>query len=97
MTWTKLKLATAAALISATWGGTGGLGAEPADEEGAIRIAREDLATLHRMIRPDLEAGEWVWNQIPWVTNLTEGRKKAAREGKPMLLWCTTTHGLLGL
>ena len=40
---------------------------------------------LHALIRPN--ANEDKWTQIPWMTNLWDARKKAAEEGKPILLW----------
>ena len=56
-------------------------GAIPAAEP----IKAEQFAKLHALIKP--QAGEDQWLQIPWQTNLWEARKKAAAEGKPILLW----------
>lgn len=39
-------------------------------------------------------AGEDRWAAIPWGTNLWEARVKAAREGKPILLWEMDGHPL---
>jgi hypothetical protein len=47
--------------------------------------ARESLETLHAMVRPaDREAP---WTEIPWMTSLWQARERAAREGKPLLIW----------
>lgn len=40
---------------------------------------------LHALIRP--QANEDHWMRIPWQIDLWEARKKAAAEGKPILLW----------
>ena len=37
------------------------------------------------LIRPD--AAETAYRRIPWMTSLWKGRQRAAREGKPILLW----------
>lgn len=47
--------------------------------------AHEPLETLHAMVRPaDREAP---WSEIPWMTSLWQARERAAREGKPLLIW----------
>jgi hypothetical protein len=48
-------------------------------------ITPERFERLHRIIRP--HADEWKWAQIPWVLTITEARKKAAQEGKPVFIW----------
>ncbi len=48
-------------------------------------IDREQFAELHRMIQPRPDEEQWL--QIPWQTSLSEARRKAAAEGKPILLW----------
>src|SRR5262249_3990763 len=48
-------------------------------------IDSKEFGTLHAMIRP--HAGEAKWSEIPWLTDLLEARKKAAAEGKPILIW----------
>ena len=48
-------------------------------------IKAEQFEKLHALIKP--QAGEDKYLQIPWQTNLWEARKKAAAEGKPILLW----------
>jgi hypothetical protein len=35
-------------------------------------------------------------NEIPWLTNLTEARAKAAAEGKPILVWIAADGHPLG-
>ena len=48
-------------------------------------IPAKEFSRLHALIKP--QADEAKWAQIPWQTSLWEARKKAAAEGKPILLW----------
>jgi hypothetical protein len=48
-----------------------------------------DLQTL---IRPC--EGEQRWTQIPWLSSLSEARRRAAAECKPILLWEMDGHPL---
>jgi hypothetical protein len=54
-----------------------GRGAEPGP------IAPEQFEKLRTQIKPDPGGFE----DIPWMTNLSEARRKAAAEGKPMYVW----------
>ena len=58
------------------------LGAQPADEPPAEALARRAA-----LIKP--AADELRWQQIPWLTDLAEGQKRARAEGRPILLWVT--------
>lgn len=48
---------------------------------------------LRTVIKP--AATEDKWAQIPWQTDLWEARRKAAAEGKPILLWEMDGHPLV--
>jgi hypothetical protein len=48
-------------------------------------IGRDDLATLHSLIKP--HTGEAPWSEILWLTDVWEARKRAAAEGKPIFAW----------
>jgi hypothetical protein len=48
--------------------------------------------SLHALIKP--AAAEEKWAQIPWLASLWEARQRAAREGKPILLWEMDGHPL---
>jgi len=48
-------------------------------------IPAEQFAKLHKLIKP--QRGESRFQEIPWLLSIWEGRKKAAAEGKPMLVW----------
>ena len=49
--------------------------------------SQESFAKLHKLMAPD--AQESAWMQVPWMpsSNIYAARKKAAEEGKPILLW----------
>ena len=47
---------------------------------------------IHTLIKPG--AAEEKWAKIPWLASLWEARQRAAREGKPILLWEMDGHPL---
>jgi len=55
-------------------------------------VKAEQLSKLHALIKP--QADEEKFMQIPWMTSLWDARKKAADEGKPILLWEMDGHPL---
>jgi hypothetical protein len=67
-----------------TWTALAARAAEP--------IAPTQFDKLHTLIKP--AAGEDKWDQIPWMTDLWAARKRAAAEGKPILLWEMDGHPL---
>ena len=71
----KIELILAAGMISSS-----GLSGQERE-----RIPREEFEELHRLIKPGPE--EWPWARIPWMTAVGEARRKAAAEGKPLLIW----------
>ena len=58
----------------------------PAKElsEAAV-IPVEQFAKLFALIKP--QPGELRFHEIPWLIDVWEARKKAAAEGKPILVW----------
>lgn len=46
--------------------------------------AAEDAEALHALIKP--QDGESRWMEIDWYPSVWEGRKEAARLGKPLFL-----------
>ena len=44
-----------------------------------------ELTRLATVIKPSAEANKW--QQIPWLRDVTEGRKLAKEEKRPLLLW----------
>jgi hypothetical protein len=60
---------------------------------GAVEpIPAGQFKALHALIKP--QKGEEKWTRIPWLTSLWEARKRAAAEGKPILLWEMDGHPL---
>jgi hypothetical protein len=55
-------------------------------------IAPADFERLRALIKP--RPGEASWDEIPWMTNLWEARKKAAAEGKPLFVWSASADPL---
>lgn len=48
-------------------------------------IKADAVPALQALIKPRPE--ETRWEEIPWQVDLWDARRKAAREGKPLLLW----------
>ena len=55
-------------------------------------IKPDQFTKLQTLIKP--AAGEDKWAEIPWGTSLLEARKRATKEGKPILLWEMDGHPL---
>ena len=48
-------------------------------------IATADFERLLAAIKP--QRGESPWREIPWLTNVTEARRKASAEDKPLVIF----------
>jgi len=66
--------------------------ARPAYTIATPRPPADAVARLRRIVPP--EAGEDPFATIPWETDLTAARAKAAAAGKPLLLWEMDGHPL---
>ena len=59
--------------------------------EGLIQapdIPKEKFDVLHALIKP--QGTEFAWyEEIPWLLSVQEAREKAAREDKPIVVWCS--------
>jgi len=55
-------------------------------------VPADKINHLIAIIKPQM--GEEKWQEIPWLIDLWEARKKAAAEGKPILLWEMDGHPL---
>ena len=64
-----------------------------AEEPKAIPPEQFDM--LHKMIKP--QPGELRFQDIPWLLSTYEARKKAAEEGKPILVWSGSGGPPLGV
>ena len=72
-------------------------GASPSRAAGgaAPPVPPDQFGRLHALIRP--APGESKWAAIPWETCLWTARRKAAAEGKPLLIWAATEGHPLAL
>ncbi len=48
-------------------------------------VKPDGVAALQALIKP--RPDETRWEEIPWEVDLWDARRKAAREGKPIMLW----------
>jgi hypothetical protein len=51
-------------------------------------LPREKFDGLHALLRPQGDEFAW-YEDIPWLTSVQEAREKAAREVKPLVVWCS--------
>jgi len=58
--------------------------AAPAAEKESL-IPESEFDRLHALIKP--QPGESGWRNIDWLTNVTEARRRAAKEGKPIVIF----------
>jgi hypothetical protein len=68
------------ALLALALAGTGAGAADAVPE-----ISSADFARLLAAIKP--QRGESPWREIPWLTNVTEARRKASAEDKPLVIF----------
>jgi hypothetical protein len=55
-------------------------------------ITPEQFKQLQTVIKPTPTADKW--DRIPWMIDLWEARRRAAAEGKPILVWEMDGHPL---
>jgi len=92
-----LLLAAGANSVSALYPAGETLGEKPA-QPAKVRASADvkdslsaaSFPNLHALIRPRPGG----FDEIPWLTSLWQARKKAAAEGKPILLWVGDGHPL---
>lgn len=56
----------------------------------AASLPADQWSKLHAGTLPPAEK----WTEIPWETDITAARQRAAREGKPVFLWIMDGHPL---
>ncbi|HJZ91619.1 MAG TPA: hypothetical protein VKE40_12160 [Gemmataceae bacterium] len=54
-------------------------------DEAVPEIPGTDFDRLLAAIKP--QRGESPWREIPWLTNVTEARRKASAENKPLVIF----------
>jgi hypothetical protein len=63
-----------------------GIPAAPARGGDAIPLLTpDDLPRLLAAIKP--QKGESPWREVPWLTSVTEARRKAIAEDKPLVIF----------
>lgn len=62
--------------------------------EQIATISEGDFERLHALVKP--QKGESPWREIAWLTNVTEARKQAAAEGKPIVIFTAADGSPLG-
>ena len=55
------------------------------DPIAANKLSAKSFTQLQELIKP--QYGESLWRHVPWETNLNAARRKAAQQGKPLLIW----------
>jgi hypothetical protein len=64
------------------------IGGSPAADPGAGDKTAAELSPEHfRKLQALIKPRPGGFDEVPWMTSLWEARKKAAAEGKPILLW----------
>ena len=53
--------------------------------EAIPRISSDDWERLLATIKP--QKGESPWREIPWLTNVTQARRQAIAEDKPLVIF----------
>jgi hypothetical protein len=59
------------------------------------KIPADQFTRLLALIKP--QQGELRFHEIPWLIDVWEARKKAAAEGKPILVWSGAGGSPLGV
>ena len=54
-------------------------------DDAVPRISPEDREHLLATIKP--QKGESPWREIPWLTNVTEARRRASAEDRPLVIF----------
>jgi hypothetical protein len=70
-------------------------GSPPASgDERIAPIPVEDFARLLADIKP--QPGESRWREIPWLTDISEARRRAVAEDKPLVIFTAADGSPLG-
>jgi hypothetical protein len=63
---------------------------KPKADKDLASISPDQFDKLRSLIKPNPGG----FDDLPWMTDLWEARKKAAEEGKPLLVWVGDGHPL---
>ena len=81
---TTLAMATLAASFATT----------EAEDQRIPEIPAADFDRLLKLIKP--QPGESPWREVEWLTDVTEARRKAIAEDKPMVIFTAADGSPLG-
>ena len=62
--------------------------------EGPPKIAEAQFHLLHALVQPC--EGESPWREIAWQTNVTEARRRAIAQDKPLVIFTAADGSPLG-
>ena len=54
-------------------------------DDAPPKLSPDDLEHLLATIKP--QKGESPWREVPWLTNVTEARRRAVAEDKPLVIF----------
>lgn len=92
--WMKLEF-TCGLMIAAVLLPVGALAQVKDAATEPAAIPADQFVKLHTLIKP--HPGELRFHEIPWLIDIWEARKKAAEEGKPILVWSGAGGSPLGV
>jgi hypothetical protein len=84
--------ATVSGADKAPAGATCQLGGVTVPGFSTTTLQPEPFQALHRAVAPLGDTERWM--EIPWEPDLAKARERAAREGKPLLMWIMDGHPL---
>ena len=92
---TSLVMACSGAMVYQALSGAPPATTEPSPKERPQTLTAERFEKLYQLIKP--QPGELRFHEIPWLLDVWEARKKAAAEGKPILVWSGAGGAPLGV
>jgi hypothetical protein len=80
--------------VFACWTFAGGRPSAMGAEERVAAIPEGAFPGLMEVVKP--QPKESPWREIEWVTNVTEARRRAVAEGKPLVIFTAADGSPLG-
>lgn len=80
--------------VCVVWIFAGGSFPAAGAEERVAAIPESDLQSLLETLKP--QPRESPWREIEWVTNITEARRRAVAEDKPLVIFTAADGSPLG-
>ena len=67
---------------------------ERASDDRIGEIPQGGLATLQKMVKPDLKLSGW--RQVNWLTDVDEARRRAIADDKPLVIFSAADGNAIG-